>query len=563
MLNKKCRFYSFDVFDTCLARTCGTPSNFFDILSTRVFTKAVHENVRLAFIVARQEAEDKSTKSNIYNIYDSFSFNHPDILPNNEILNNELQLEREVIVPILETKQKIDRLRDRENRIIFISDMYLPPEFIQERLEAFDIFKKGDKLYVSGEIGHNKYGLELYKYIHIDEKIPYNKWHHTGDNYICDYKRPKKLGIKTSHVEHDYSFFQLSWKNTSGNSTYKTADIVAGISRAFNISLPDHPRKLLITDVVAPLYCSFICHIFEEASMRGIKKLFFCARDTYQLFQTAKVITKRYPNIEISYLRVSRRALLEENTPNILGYFEQEGLASKDYNAAIVDTGSNGRTHYLINKILTDNGYNPVFGYFIKKNSISEHPVNYQLLDSCLNRRYIQYDRKYNNLFKKHSLDLILEDIFSTNTDKKTIGYHREKDKYIPLYLDVMDDENTIQKDHYNLQTYTTDLLQRYAKKFINFGLYRYANYILYQIAIPTLISFINKPTKEYTRSLLTCKQLLYGECLPIVKKESFFRLIRTKGRDTTWNRATLYYSLPNWMAPLLDRIIEKREKKM
>lgn len=558
--------YSFDVFDTCICRTCGTPANFFDILSTKVFTNPIPENIRQAFIMTRHEIEEKayaeSSRSNIYDIYDKFSFCHPDILPKDKILQLELQLEREVLVPILETKRRIDYLRSKGHRILFISDMYLPASFIQERLEAFGMFLEGDKLFVSCETGYNKYSNEIYRHIHDTENIVYNNWNHSGDNYKCDYERPRELGITASLTTHGYSDYQQRWCNQCGKSTYKTGCIVAGISRSLNLSTPYHPRKLLLTDVVAPLYCSFVSHIFRDATQRGIKKLFFCARDTYQMFQVAKVIGNNYPNIDCGYLYISRKALKKESEENILGYLIQEGLASKEYNSAIIDSSSSGTTHYVVNKVVSNHGYRSVFGYYFAKWAHSEYVINNTQVDSCYNGRYIIRESTYSMLFKTKYL-LIIEDIFSANTDKKTFGYKKEDDKYVPIFLDEIDDENTIQEGHSELQSYTTELLQRYAQIFMNFGLDKKADEILYQIAIPTLVSFLNRPTREYTRSLLTCKQILDGKCLPIVKKESLFHLLRTKGRDTAWNRATFYYSLPGWSLKWLDRLIERREQKM
>lgn len=48
---------SFDIFDTCLLRKCGTPDNFFDVFSLRVFNGEVEEWVRQEFVAAHRSVE--------------------------------------------------------------------------------------------------------------------------------------------------------------------------------------------------------------------------------------------------------------------------------------------------------------------------------------------------------------------------------------------------------------------------------------------------------------------------------------------------------------------------
>ena len=49
---------SFDIFDTCLVRKCGTPEGFFDVLSLRAFSNQPHERERQEFVAARILAQN-------------------------------------------------------------------------------------------------------------------------------------------------------------------------------------------------------------------------------------------------------------------------------------------------------------------------------------------------------------------------------------------------------------------------------------------------------------------------------------------------------------------------
>lgn len=551
---------SFDIFDTCLIRTCGTPDNFFDILSMQVFTKPVPENERQGFIIARREVEYKlyynNPNANIFDIYNSLSYNHPDIISNDEICKKEMSLEKEVLVPVLKVKELIHSLRGKGEQILFVSDMYLPVDFLINILKEYGIFQSGDKIYVSCNVGKTKFNGELYKYIHNKENIPYKKWTHYGDNRRADILEPQKLGIKTKQINHKYSTIEQDWIRNSCVTLFKQNYIMAGISRSLLYCLPDNPRKKLLLDIVAPLYSSFIGYVFEDASKRGISHLFFCARDTYQLFYVAKVFNKKYPNITIHYIRVSRKSLSESDPQILIKFFRQEGLASNN-KTAIIDTTSAGNSFSKINNILTQFGYNPSFAYFFIK--WFEPTINECLYYSAIRQKYIN-SKIIKSIFKKAKIITLLENIFSSNTEKRTIGYYEEEKIIKLLYFEETDNQDSIQSNIDEMQKYHTNILTQYASIYINLGLIPYSFQILHHLAIPTFSLFAYYPTKEYTESLLNCYQKEDNVILPYVKKESFFRLLFTKAHDTCWSRATIFYNMPHWTHNYLLKYIDKKE---
>ena len=560
-MSTKSHFSSFDIFDTCLVRTCGTPENFFDVLSTRVFKHPVPENERQGFVIARRIIETKayhnSPKSNIYDIYKEFSFKHSDILPNSELLEIELALEKEVLVPVLKVKETIDKLRDKGNQIMFISDMYLPAEFLSKILESFDIYKPGDKLFVSCDIGKTKFNGEIYRYIHNTEGIPYKKWTHYGDNERCDVKEPQKLGIKTVHIIHKYSTFEQGWIDKGNVTTFKKNHILAGISRALNYSLPEHPRKLLLLDIVAPLYASFVCSVFEDARKRNITSLYFCARDTYHMFQVAKVFNYLYPEIKIHYLKVSRKSLSNTDSETLIKFFEQEGLASTTLNTAIIDSSSTGGSHSIINNLLIKYNYKETFAYFLIKWREFDPLTNNA--SPVMRQLYIN-SKKNNTVFNRIKLVALIENVFSSNNQKSTIGYKVDNSHITPIYNEHIDNQDCFQNDIDNIQEYHKLLLTSFAKKYIDLGLCHFSFEILHNISIPSLCEFAYYPTKEYTESLKTCFLKENDIILPYVKKESLFRLIRTRAHDTCWSRATIFYNTPRWIHKHLLRYIDSKE---
>ena len=58
--------YSFDIFDTCFVRTCGSPDFVFDILAEKVLGKNSSLTERMDFAYTRREAE-RIARQNLIN----------------------------------------------------------------------------------------------------------------------------------------------------------------------------------------------------------------------------------------------------------------------------------------------------------------------------------------------------------------------------------------------------------------------------------------------------------------------------------------------------------------
>lgn len=310
--------YSFDVFDTCLVRTCGRAVYAFDILAERVLEKDATETVCMDFSYIRKTAETNARKKYITReieevtleqIYDECDFTPITALSNNYIMKMELELEKEILVPVYSTKKQIDELRNRGHKIIFISDMYMPRKFVLDVLKNTGFFIDGDTLYVSSDIKKTKATGNLYRYIHEKEGISFKKWRHVGDNKISDYKIPRRLGIKAHYTVHKYTTYEtvLSKRETEGGKFNR--HILASISRAIRLSHNFTPELFVASDFVAPIYVPFVYYIMEHASKNGIENIFFLARDGYIFYKISERFATKFQNIKIHYLYVSRKTL--------------------------------------------------------------------------------------------------------------------------------------------------------------------------------------------------------------------------------------------------------------
>ena len=70
----------------------------------------------------------------------------------------EKEMELRQCFAVTAGRRQLAVARRRGQRILFASDMYLPPDFIRQLLEIHGLWHKGDQIYVSHEQGAAKHG---------------------------------------------------------------------------------------------------------------------------------------------------------------------------------------------------------------------------------------------------------------------------------------------------------------------------------------------------------------------------------------------------------------------
>lgn len=540
---------SFDIFDTCLLRRCGTGASVVDLLSKRVFTAPVSDEDRHAFMNARLVADyswDKSDKT-LDDIYNNLSFIHPLLLPIEQIKSLELELEKTVLIPSESVKQRITTLRDNGHHIIFISDMYLPSTFLKEVLCGFDIFREGDSLYVSCEYGKTKSSGDLYDYIAEKEQISFHNWYHYGDNKLSDFDVPQQKGIKATLIAHKSLPYQTLWHNSDVDMRNRTGVLMASLSRSVYYSMPDNDHKGFVTDIIAPLYVSFVCRVLADATRRGIRTLFFCARDAGSLYKIAKRLIPYYSNIEVQYLYISQQSLYHGDESNRMGYFEQVELAGKDSKVAIVDIRTTGKTLKKLNDDLTQKGYNPIFGYFFEMFCNGEvmdgMPKYYCEIDHVYNR--IHRGALYNGLMRHWCM---FEMFFSLHNEKRTVDYFFKNGLYGPVFADKPDGVECKMSDIESVAKIHDEVLSQYVAGFVSLELHRHADEVFVNVALPTLVQFFTNPNYNYLKTLtgFYVRDEHTLRLRPYVEKHCLLYFLLVK-KDYLWRKASLNYSLP-WL---------------
>lgn len=317
------KIVSFDIFDTCLVRTTGSPDVVFELLA-----KAIVKNVSLAdifdFIKNRKEGEYRARiasgkeEVSIEEIYEQCDFSFVTNLPKESIISKELEIEESVLVPVLNVKNKIDNYRKNGYNICFISDMYLPEFFILKVLTKYDFYRVGDRLYLSSMYNATKSSGNLYKIFKKDYPgANIFNWKHHGDNIFSDFINSAKQGAFPILISHNYN--KRESIKVTPFEPFLSAELnnYTSISKGLRLSHPSDEKYTFAVDTIAPMYVAFTLHILKAAKNKGISDLFFFARDGYLFYIIAQQFQEAYKDLKFHYIYVSRKVIYYSTLPEV------------------------------------------------------------------------------------------------------------------------------------------------------------------------------------------------------------------------------------------------------
>lgn len=337
---------SFDIFDTTLIRKCGQPENIFYLLAHKLFPN--DEIQRERFITWRKNIESQVSRkinyretklTDIYTKETITEFNDYSI---EKLIQTEKQVEYDNLVANPEIKSKIEQLRNEDFTICFISDMYLDSKFLSEVLRKESCLLNDEKVYVSCEEGGRKSTGVLFD--KIRRRLNPQEWEHYGDNPISDIKKAKEKGITAHAVVTGYTQNEKYLAKNRENS-YNIA-CLAGLQRTARILLGNNTYTTFAADFVAPAYIPYVNYVMRKAKEHNIKRLYFLSRDSYILQKIAEQQKAVYPDIEIRYLFVSRKALLlpylnDASPEKFIAIQDKQTLIGKRVDSLLESLGTN------------------------------------------------------------------------------------------------------------------------------------------------------------------------------------------------------------------------------
>ncbi len=195
---------SLDVFDTALTRLVDSPADLFAeverVLGTRIgaassgFAQAREDAERRARLLAHER--DGAEEIGLDAVLDALCALLPTLAPHRALLREvELDTEARLLVPVPDILALTRRLLQAGRPFAFVSDMYLPPFFIAERLRAGG-YAGWDALHVSTETGATKASGRQWAAVrarHPDRP----RILHIGDDPQADGEIPRRHGVDT------------------------------------------------------------------------------------------------------------------------------------------------------------------------------------------------------------------------------------------------------------------------------------------------------------------------------------------------------------------------------
>ena len=318
---KKLKAETFDVFDTCLSRKYSYPEDLFVDLA-REFIIAQPKKLKKysleSIALARSHSQKLAYAINapydptLVSIYSELGKLVPelDLARGMEIEKN---LESKSLVPCLSARDIVNIAREKYGNVIFISDMYMPKDFICEELARHGFLKSGDKVYVSSEQCATKSSGLLFEKVANTEQFSINEALHSGDNEESDVNQPISLGMKSRHMQDSKLSKEelVIHEKLAGLSGYAASRIV-GAARCIRIS-----RDSLATDVddlvstfTAPFLLSYAEWIIHNCLKQKINNVFLSSRDCLGLYWIlSELIKVKCLPIRLNYVQISRSSL--------------------------------------------------------------------------------------------------------------------------------------------------------------------------------------------------------------------------------------------------------------
>ena len=311
--------YSYDIFDTILTRRTATPHGIFALMQKRLqaghgglpeeiasgFYELRIQGERLARYFLREKGSEEVTIDQIYRAINSTGLLCDQDITMLKQIEYETELENIVPIPAV-TEEVLHRIKNGEH-VIFISDMYWDEEHIYGMLEKALPNCRQIKLYVSCDTGKTKRTGNMFSFVRDMEEV-HGDWIHTGDDENADYFIPMKMGIQARRVYKE-KLLPIEQSILKGGGDDPSIQLLVGLSKNTRLLYGLQGPGEIGASLGGFLVGSYVVWLLHDAKRRGIKTLYFIARDGYVLKEIADIFIDRFGlGISTKYIYGSRKA---------------------------------------------------------------------------------------------------------------------------------------------------------------------------------------------------------------------------------------------------------------
>ena len=308
-LTSEVELFSFDIFDTLLARKIEPPEAIHEALCTHI-SHYLEEKKGFDEVLKLRKESEWALRERAHRNGLDFECHYIDLLdewtkrlspPGDEnllvwIRELELSLELSALYVKDEVINLLKALKKASKKIVVTSDMYLGPNEIQAILKEKGLLKFIDKIYVSSTFCICKYSGRLFKKIIQDFELSPGKIVHIGDNPISDYSVPLSLGInavllkekeelrrrRTLSIYQTFAKKRPYWRGKHQLHIVEDSKKKSDESHDF---FYDYGRNVL-----GPIFSTYILGVFEKVLEYKTEKILFLARDGYLLERLYKLL---------------------------------------------------------------------------------------------------------------------------------------------------------------------------------------------------------------------------------------------------------------------------------
>ncbi len=292
---EKYSYVSFDIFDTLVKRNVAEPTDIFSLMEKYVGQGFKEKRIK-AEARARQELGRKEI--DLVDIYRYFPRDD-----RKELQKLELAVEEKTIVPNQPVVEVYRKCIEAHKTVYIVSDMYWPEMAIKRILEKNGLV--GYKaLYLSSTKQRVKSDGSLFHCLIKEENISPKSLVHVGDSPKGDYREPSKIGIQAIRIPRYFKNINYRGDDQCNNISINYLNNFINNTFLYNSDLY---YQFGYAQFGKLLY-GYVNWLHKEVRKRGIKKLFFFARDGYIIKQAYEICIDDN-EIETCYLEVSRRSL--------------------------------------------------------------------------------------------------------------------------------------------------------------------------------------------------------------------------------------------------------------
>lgn len=235
-----------------------------------------------------------------------------------EVTAYELDIEAAFLVARQGFLDLVRDLKKQGKTILAISDMYLPAAHLRILLDRAGYAGLIDQVFASADSMKAKASGAAWPLIREQLALDCSRWLHIGDNPVSDGARPAEVGIQAMVLRDGGELFRRSiaraYHDVARSRPYWRGRLVQQYMlplEAENVSRTDLYRHGYM--YFGPLLCAFVQHIAEQASAKGVERVYFLSRegqlmrDIWRILASTVFAGMKLP--EDHYLYVSRMAL--------------------------------------------------------------------------------------------------------------------------------------------------------------------------------------------------------------------------------------------------------------